>query len=150
MSQAILARMPYRCAVGVRAEPGAVVRDHPACCPDQRSPCQAWCEAQPVAETGAGQACGADWGPTSGACEPAWAPKRPSGLPPTQSRASSLTGAPITPWPRPERRGICTARPDARPRDPAQTGDQTRRDTRGIAGVTGPQLQFLISSPGSA
>jgi hypothetical protein len=64
-----LMRMPYRCAVSVRAETGAAVRDHPDCCPDTRRPCQDWCAEQPVDETDSGQACGDDWWLRSGGAQ---------------------------------------------------------------------------------
>jgi hypothetical protein len=53
--------MPYRCAVGVRGETGAIVRYNLDRYPDKLRPCKDWCGGQPAGETGSGQACGDEW-----------------------------------------------------------------------------------------
>jgi hypothetical protein len=62
----IMTRVPYRCAVGVRAETLVPVGYPRALRPDKRRPCNHWCGGQPVDETGAGQACGDEWWLRSG------------------------------------------------------------------------------------
>jgi len=62
----IVARMPYRCAVSVRAETLVPVGYTPDLGPDTRRPCQHWWATPPGGETGAGQAGGDEWGRRSG------------------------------------------------------------------------------------
>jgi hypothetical protein len=66
----LMTRPPYRCAVGVRAETLGSVGYPRARRPDKRRPCNHWCVVQPVAETGAGQACGEAWWLRSGWATP--------------------------------------------------------------------------------
>jgi hypothetical protein len=60
-SQDAVTRMPYRCAVGLRAQTGAIVRHNPDRRPDERRPGKAWYKEQPAEETGSGQACSDEW-----------------------------------------------------------------------------------------
>jgi hypothetical protein len=65
-SQDVVTRLPYRCAVGARAETGAIARDHLDLYPDKRRPCTDWGGGPPAGETGSGQAGGDEWWLRSG------------------------------------------------------------------------------------